>query len=125
VLRAALDPRIVSAIPNAVDASKFEPDAAARPASKQINVVMLSRLVYRKGIDLVVNVIPAICARFPDVHFIIGGDGPKKLLLEEMRERHQVCFRRVHRSLLHNPAGCAACLRACLRSLCMDVHPLC
>jgi len=90
VLRAALDPRIVSAIPNAVDASKFEPDAAARPASKQINVVMLSRLVYRKGIDLVVNVIPAICARFPDVHFIIGGDGPKKLLLEEMRERHQV-----------------------------------
>lgn len=38
---------------------------------------------------LQVNVIPTICARFPEVHFIIGGDGPKKLLLEEMRERHQ------------------------------------
>jgi len=90
VLRAALDPRLVSTIPNAVDASKFTPDPTARPASKQINIVMLSRLVYRKGIDLVVNVIPAICHRFPQVHFIIGGDGPKKLLLEEMRERYQL-----------------------------------
>jgi phosphatidylinositol glycan class A protein len=90
VLRAALDPRIVSTLPNAVDAQKFQPDATARPATNKINIVMLSRLVYRKGIDLVVNVIPEICARFPNVHFIIGGDGPKKLLLEEMRERHQV-----------------------------------
>ncbi len=90
VLRAALDPKIVSTIPNAVDASKFQPDPSARPATNQINIVMVSRLVYRKGIDLVVDVIPAICARFPNVHFIIGGDGPKKLLLEEMRERHQV-----------------------------------
>ena len=24
------------------------------------------------------------------MHFIIGGDGPKKLLLEEMQERHQL-----------------------------------
>lgn len=80
----------MSAIPNAVDASKFTPDPSARPASNRLNIVMLSRLVYRKGIDLVVNVIPAICAQHPHVHFIIGGDGPKKLLLEEMRERHQL-----------------------------------
>jgi phosphatidylinositol glycan class A protein len=91
VLRANLDPRIVSTIPNAVDPSKFLPDPSARPSGGRVNVVMLSRLVYRKGIDLVINVIPTICARFPHVHFIIGGDGPKKLLLEEMRERHQVC----------------------------------
>jgi phosphatidylinositol glycan class A protein len=90
VLRANLDPRRVSAIPNAVDASKFTPDPSARPGGNRINIVMLSRLVYRKGIDLVVNVIPTICARYPNVHFIIGGDGPKKLLLEEMRERHQL-----------------------------------
>ena len=47
---------------------------------------MLSRLVYRKGIDLIVKIIPSICAKYPLAHFIIGGDGPKKLLLEEMRE---------------------------------------
>lgn len=51
---------------------------------------MVSRLVYRKGIDLAVDVIPDICARFPRVHFIIGGDGPKRLNLEEMREKHQL-----------------------------------
>lgn len=49
---------------------------------------MLSRLVYRKGIDLIVKIIPSICAKYPLAHFIIGGDGPKKLLLEEMRERN-------------------------------------
>ena len=24
------------------------------------------------------------------VHFVVGGDGPKRLALEEMRERHQL-----------------------------------
>ena len=37
-----------------------------------INIVILSRLVYRKGIDLVIDVIPEICKRFPNVYFIIG-----------------------------------------------------
>jgi len=30
------------------------------------------------------------CRRFPNVNFIIGGDGPKKLEIEEMREKHQL-----------------------------------
>lgn len=51
---------------------------------------MLSRLVYRKGIDLAVKVIPRVCRRFKHVRFIIGGDGDKRILLEEMRERHQL-----------------------------------
>lgn len=42
------------------------------------------------GIDLVARVIPVICARYPNVHFIVGGDGNKKLLLEEMREKCQL-----------------------------------
>eukprot|EP01138_Halocafeteria_seosinensis_P008025 gb/GECG01008200.1/.p1 GENE.gb/GECG01008200.1/~~gb/GECG01008200.1/.p1 ORF type:complete len:545 (+),score=38.67 gb/GECG01008200.1/:1-1635(+) len=90
VLRANIDPRRTSAIPNAVDPRRFTPDPTARYPKNTINIVMVSRLVYRKGIDLAVCVIPEICRRFPYVHFIIGGDGPKKLLLEEMRERHQL-----------------------------------
>lgn len=31
-----------------------------------------------------------MCERYPDLHFIIGGDGPKRLLLEEMREKSQL-----------------------------------
>lgn len=31
-----------------------------------------------------------MCERYPNLHFIIGGDGPKRLLLEEMREKSQL-----------------------------------
>lgn len=99
VLRASLSPDIVSTIPNAVDATKFTPPTPAELRSAQqhlnnapetINVVIISRLVYRKGIDLVGRAIQIVCARCPHVNFIIGGDGPKRLLLEEMREKHRL-----------------------------------
>lgn len=91
VLRACLDPSNVSVIPNAVDATKFMPDPTQAPDPNQkVNIVIVSRLVYRKGVDLVVRVIPEICRRFPQVHWIIGGDGNKRILIEEMREKHQL-----------------------------------
>lgn len=90
VLRARLHPSFVSTIPNAVDATKFLPDPSLRFPVHSINIVVLSRLVYRKGIDLLVDVIPKVCARVPNAHFIVGGDGPKLLQLEEMRERFQL-----------------------------------
>jgi phosphatidylinositol glycan class A protein len=77
-----------------VDASLFRP---AGPADKQhspsacgegdaggpeVTVVALSRLVYRKGIDLLAAVLPELCRRHPRVHFLIGGDGPKRATLE-------------------------------------------
>lgn len=52
VLRARLHPSIVSTIPNAVDPTKFIPDPSQRFPINTVNIVMLSRLVYRKGIDL-------------------------------------------------------------------------
>ena len=56
----------------------------------QVTIVVISRLVYRKGIDLLVDVIPLVCKALPHVRFIVGGDGPKKLLLDEMRERNRL-----------------------------------
>ena len=53
-------------------------------------IVVLSRLVYRKGMDLIIDIIPRICQMFPTVHFLIGGDGPKRTLMEEMREKYQL-----------------------------------
>ncbi|CAM9684898.1 unnamed protein product, partial [Ectocarpus sp. 6 AP-2014] len=88
VVRATLPPEKISTIPNAIDPSKFTPDPSARFPKGTINVVIMSRLVYRKGIDLVAPVI--MCERYPNLHFIIGGDGPKRLLLEEMREKSQL-----------------------------------
>lgn len=49
VLRAALDPKIVSVIPNAVDPADFTPDPSKRQ-NNRITIVVISRLVYRKGV---------------------------------------------------------------------------
>lgn len=71
----------ISVIPNAVDTVVFRPDPSKRDPNK-ITIVVNSRLVYRKGIDLLAAVLPKICELNPKVHFIIVGDGPKKFLLE-------------------------------------------
>jgi len=92
LLRSALNPAIVHVIPNAIDASKFTPDPSKRP-SNRIQIIVISRLVYRKGVDLLVGIIPLICQKFDDVDFIIGGDGSKRLMLEEMVEREQLQHR--------------------------------
>lgn len=89
VLRAALNPADVSIIPNAVVARQFLPDPGAAPKD-HIRIVVLSRLMYRKGIDLLIAAIPHLCARHPKLHFLVGGDGPKYVELEQMRELHML-----------------------------------
>uniref|UniRef100_A0A6Q2XU20 Phosphatidylinositol N-acetylglucosaminyltransferase subunit A n=1 Tax=Esox lucius TaxID=8010 RepID=A0A6Q2XU20_ESOLU len=89
VLRAALDPQIVSVIPNAVDPTDFTPDPSQRHGDR-ITIVVVSRLVYRKGIDLLGGIIPKLCLKHPDLHFLIGGEGPKRIVLEEVREKFQL-----------------------------------
>nr|CAG4651779.1 EOG090X0515 [Triops cancriformis] len=92
VLRANVQPSLVSVIPNAVDTNVFRPDPTQREESS-ITIVTMSRLVYRKGVDLMAAVIPIICQKHPQVNFLIGGDGPKRIVLEEMRENHNLTDR--------------------------------
>lgn len=53
-----------------------------------VTIIVISRLVYRKGVDLLAGVIPILCAMDDRVCFIIGGDGPKRIVLEEVIEKH-------------------------------------
>jgi phosphatidylinositol glycan class A protein len=89
VLRSGLSPAKVFMIPNAVDTAMFKP-ASVRPSTDIITIVVISRLVYRKGADLLVEVIPEVCRLYPNVRFVVGGDGPKHVRLEEMREKHSL-----------------------------------
>lgn len=111
MLRAKVPKHKVSVIPNAVDTAFFTPDPKQRPADinqskfKQmkhsndevltnvctfsVTIVIVSRLVYRKGVDLMAGVI-AKMANMKNVNFIIGGDGPKRTLLEEVREKNNI-----------------------------------
>jgi phosphatidylinositol glycan class A protein len=91
VLRAKVDPKQTFVIPNAVDFNKFIPNPEIREAElknnpERINIVFISRLMYRKGIDLLIPIIPKILAKFENVHFIIGGDGPGMTDLKVMLE---------------------------------------
>eukprot|EP00124_Ichthyophonus_hoferi_P000999 Ihof_evm11s44 gene=Ihof_evmTU11s44 len=91
VLRAAVQPNRVSVIPNAVDPTQFTPDLKARQKHKdRVTIVVLSRLVYRKGMDLLLGLLPNVCHKYPQVHFLIGGDGDYRLVLEETREKYQL-----------------------------------
>ncbi|KAH3916516.1 GlcNAc-PI synthesis protein [Parastagonospora nodorum] len=103
VLRASLDPRMVSVIPNAVVAENFRPLSLEAGEAQQprapgppqpmdpdeiITVIVIQRLYYNKGTDLLVAAIPHILAAHPNVRFIIAGNGPKAIDLEQMIERN-------------------------------------
>ncbi|GAA5842697.1 hypothetical protein JCM9279_003666 [Rhodotorula babjevae] len=93
VLRGALNPSIVHVIPNAVVASQFRPAEPVPPVPEILNIVCITRLVYRKGIDLLIAALPKVCALHPDVRFLIGGDGPKIVELDQMRDKYQTLLR--------------------------------
>ena len=117
VLRASLDPAIVSVIPNAVVAENFQPlnyvpkivdgmgvaghahgygsmklQAIPRRlgANDPINIVVISRLFYNKGIDLLIAAMPRILDADPNVRFLIAGSGPKAIDLEQVIERRML-----------------------------------
>lgn len=88
VLRASIDPLNVSVIPNAVISEDFSPrDIHIQSEDRKITIVVISRLFPNKGADLLTAIIPRICAANPDVNFLVAGDGPKFLDLEQMREK--------------------------------------
>lgn len=107
MLRASLDPLMVSVIPNAVVAENFRPlshdaqkgertsgEIERRPSpapigpDDTITIVVISRLFYNKGTDLLIAVIPRILASHPNVRFIVAGSGPQAIDLEQMLERN-------------------------------------
>ena len=61
--RAAINPYTISVIPNAVDSNRFRPDPSKRFPLNTINIVYVARLTFRKGTDLLIDVIPKICQK--------------------------------------------------------------
>ena len=83
-------PENVYVIPNAVDARRFEGDFSVHPLVMNINnlsrqtdhsqhplltIVILSRLVYRKGVYLLQHIINQMLQEFSYIRFLIGGSG--------------------------------------------------
>jgi len=88
--RAAGRPLPLRTIPCGIDSSRFrplEPDER-RDARKRLGlpdgplVVSLSRLVPRKGMDVLIDAAARLAARIPDVHVVIAGSGRDRDRLE-------------------------------------------
>lgn len=73
--RINIDSKNVHVVPNAVISEKFYP---VYNKKKTKNVIVMSRLVFRKGIDLLVDALPLICKADNEIKIFIAGDGPKK-----------------------------------------------
>lgn len=68
--------------PADVSALKARLGAGSRPL-----LVTVSRLVSRKGIDTVIQALPRIRERVPDVLYLVAGDGPDRPRLEALCEK--------------------------------------
>jgi glycosyltransferase involved in cell wall biosynthesis len=64
--------RRTTVVPCGVDTTKFSPDGPAHPRSPRPRLVVLSRLVRRKGIDEVITAL----RRLPDVELLVAGGPP-------------------------------------------------
>ncbi|MPY98647.1 MAG: glycosyltransferase [Actinophytocola sp.] len=84
-------------LPSGVDPDFFRPDAGAREEIRRRHglasrptIVCVSRLVPRKGQDMLVRALPEIRRRVPDAALLLVGGGPYRKRLRELAEAHGV-----------------------------------
>ncbi|HVJ93476.1 MAG TPA: glycosyltransferase family 4 protein [Labilithrix sp.] len=82
----------IHTIPNGVDPRRFSPgdtEAAKVRLGLAGRLVLLSvcRLVGRKGVDRVLDVLPSLVRRWPDIAYVVVGDGPERRRLERHAAR--------------------------------------
>jgi phosphatidyl-myo-inositol dimannoside synthase len=89
IVRTAVPPAVpVSVLSPGADPERFRPDVGARALRDALGlgnrplVVCVSRLVRRKGQDVLIRAMPQIRARAPDATLLIVGDGPDRRRLE-------------------------------------------
>ncbi|KAK8806818.1 hypothetical protein WA588_005618, partial [Blastocystis sp. NMH] len=94
--RLSTKPSNLYVIPNAVDASRFYEDSSHHPLAVHlrnlldpttITLVVLSRLVPRKGVFLLAHVIDRLLAEYPFLIVLVGGSGEQETLLRSLSQR--------------------------------------
>ena len=83
----------VTIVYNGTDPEKMKPDpSVANPFRRpgQRIILSMSRLVYRKGVDLLIRALPAVRARVGDVRLLVAGAGPEEAALHELANETEV-----------------------------------
>ncbi|HTW18980.1 MAG TPA: glycosyltransferase family 4 protein [Mycobacteriales bacterium] len=92
---APYDDRLARLVP-AVDADHFRPDAGGAERRAQLGladrpvIVCVSRLMPRKGQDVLIRALPAIRRRVPDAALVLVGGGPARNRLTRLAAEHAV-----------------------------------
>jgi len=75
----------ITVIPNGVDTSIFYP----RTDRSEVGPIVLfvARFVSNKGPEVLIRAVPLVLARHPQAQFILVGDGPLRIRLEEQAHR--------------------------------------
>jgi len=81
-------------LPPGVDVDAFHPTVDGRPVRRRLGldaatqvVTCVSRLVRRKGQDMLIRAWPRVRARFPEAALLLVGDGPDRQRLEALVKR--------------------------------------
>lgn len=81
-LRTGIPFENISVIPNGIIPEKFYPIKKIRE-TKKVKLIYMSRLTFRKGVDLMVDALPLICKN-KLIEILIIGDGPMESDLEQV-----------------------------------------
>ena len=91
ITRESISASDVTLVPNAIDLRRFSPASARRdharlelglPASERV-VAGVGRLNPQKNFSLFLDIAAQLAPRFPDLHFLLAGDGPEEKMLRE------------------------------------------
>lgn len=93
ILRSNIPTKLVHVIPNGVSAAFNAELFPPLEEREEIRVVICCRLEYRRGIDLLLSIIPKMCQEVPSVKFVIAGDGPYRVRIEEVIRRYYLSSR--------------------------------
>jgi len=92
VMETGVKPEIIKVINPGVSLEDFEIEIDTEKFKKELNleekkiILTVSRLVERKGHDMVLSAMPKIIKEIPNVHYLILGEGPNKAKLKKMTE---------------------------------------
>ena len=75
---------------SAIDCSQFLFAPKKKRENDTIQLISVSRLVQKKGIDFAIQAISVVAHKYPNIHFTIVGDGPEKPYLDLLIRRLQL-----------------------------------
>jgi phosphatidylinositol alpha-1,6-mannosyltransferase len=98
----ALNPKSSGAlvrIAPGIDIDHFKPNNDSKELRKDLGIddkkviVCVGRLVHRKGQDRLIQALPEIASKIPDVHLLFVGEGPHRDYLEKIADKLKVSSR--------------------------------